>query len=396
MKDTRKNGTLILLPFIILLFVLPFPHTVAIRSLSLAAALFIAFRFRQQYAVGLRFPNKPVTIFWAAICALSLVYAADPLYTLNEIKNEVGYSMAAFFAFFVIASHEKNTHILFRTLAAGLLVIGGWAFYAWVVNGYSWDESGGYGGVGVFATYLVTILPAIVWMATSEPSMTWRRFAIALSIFIILLAFATGQRAVWPALMVELLLLCYLMVRMGKLQIHKAALLIIVTIVLFVGMFAFGEQRRFGESAELGGSILSDTRFAFWPSAIEHILQHPWSGGGLGRRAMAKAYPELIPQYNAFIWHTHNLFLNYGISMGIPGILAIVALFGAWLGYFWKSAIQHHALIGAAGVALVAGVMLRNQLNDFFVRDMSLLFWAQIGLFARMALQQRPAHGESA
>lgn len=111
---------------------------------------------------------------------------------------------------------------------------------------------------------------------------------------------------------------------------------------------------------------------------------------------MAKAYPELIPQYNAFIWHTHNLFLNYGISMGIPGILAIVALFGAWLGYFWKSAIQHHALIGAAGVALVAGVMLRNQLNDFFVRDMSLLFWAQIGLFARMALQQRPAHGESA
>jgi hypothetical protein len=44
-----------------------------------------------------------------------------------------------------------------------------------------------------------------------------------------------------------------------------------------------------------------------------------------------------------------------------------------------------------AGCALLAGVFLRNQFNDFFQRDMSLLFWALCGLFAGMLLAREEA-----
>lgn len=376
---------LLLLSFALLLIILPFPGTIAIRMLTLTLAFFIAWRiWWVQRPHNEPLPGKRIIGFWVVVCLLSLTYAVDPVYSLKEMKSELLNSLAAFFAFFVIAGNPERARYLVRALAVGLVIIGGWAAIAWVVNGFSWNESGRYGGVGIFASYLVTIFPAMVWLAYSETTPFWRRTALALLPFILLLAFATGQRAVWPALALEIFLCWYILVDLGKLakpRIAWAWILLVVAAFTATVMFLSNEHRFQGNSVDM----MSDTRVAFWPSVVENIAGHPMSGGGFGRQAMAKAYPELIPE-NRWLWHSHNIFLNYGLSMGFPGILAITLVFGFWARHFWQAIRYRHALAGMVGLALVIGVLLRNQFNDFFIRDMSLLFWAQIGLFARLCL----------
>jgi O-antigen ligase len=82
-------------------------------------------------------------------------------------------------------------------------------------------------------------------------------------------------------------------------------------------------------------------------------------------------------------WHPHNLFLNYGVAMGIPGIIAIVFLFFTLLRKFWELSRADDrivAMAGICGVLLVIGVVGRNLSNDFFQRDLALLFWSIAGM----------------
>ena len=85
--------------------------------------------------------------------------------------------------------------------------------------------------------------------------------------------------------------------------------------------------------------------------------------------------------------------------MGLPGMVAILLVFGALLREylrFWRSGDRRLVMIGVCGIALVLGVFLRNMVNDMFVRDQALLFWALngmlLGLGCRLSLPTaRPA-----
>ena len=133
----------------------------------------------------------------------------------------------------------------------------------------------------------------------------------------------------------------------------------------------------------LRDNVIQDIRIRNWPKIADRILEQPLYGKGFGRNAMSKAYPDLIPPESSEIWHAHNVFLNYGLSMGVPGMLALLILFACLLRKYWFLASNGSTLqrsIGIAGIAMVAGVVTRNLTNDFFMRDMSLLFWSLNGL----------------
>jgi len=118
------------------------------------------------------------------------------------------------------------------------------------------------------------------------------------------------------------------------------------------------------------------------------------AGAGFGRGVMNKAYPELIPSENTMLWHAHNLVLNYGLSMGVPGMLALLLVFAALLreyARFWQSDDQGLKMIGACGMVLVLGVFSRNMVNDMFVRDAALLFWALNGMLLGLGRRQAAA-----
>ena len=96
-------------------------------------------------------------------------------------------------------------------------------------------------------------------------------------------------------------------------------------------------------------------------------------------------------------WHPHNLVLNYGMSAGVPGMVAVLALFAALAWRFWQLALRGGRLArltGLAGASMVAGVFARNMTNDFFVRDGALLFWSLAGMLFGYALRHRSTSGD--
>src|SRR5947207_1607171 len=80
------------IPFVGLLLILPFPGTVALRLVCLAAAFLVALLCWRRLAPP-SVPCKPALLAWAAVALASLAYAVDSEYSLVEIKNEVGYAM---------------------------------------------------------------------------------------------------------------------------------------------------------------------------------------------------------------------------------------------------------------------------------------------------------------
>src|SRR5207249_8492814 len=102
-----------------LLFILPFPGTVALRLLCLAGAFVVAIALWRRLAPP-RIPCKPALVFWALVALLSLAGAVDIPYSLGEIKNEILYTTMAFVAFFadrkstrLNSSHVSNSYAVF-------------------------------------------------------------------------------------------------------------------------------------------------------------------------------------------------------------------------------------------------------------------------------------------
>lgn len=380
-----------LLPFMLLLAILPFPGTVALRLLCLAAAFAYAVYAWKRLAVP-PFPFKAVLAVWALFILASLFYAVDPAYTLGEIKNELGYTMMAFVAFFAISSDETRIKWMLLAFGAGALLL---SFAALLAAGLSggWESAGWHGGVAAYATYIAAVVPTMVLLIFFFKDVKIR----GLAIFVLALLFAAGfysaQRIIWPVLFSQAcVVLFFYRKNLGWDAGRMMAVLGILALVLVLGILSV-QKTRFDRgywAATASIQMTSDDRMAFWPKVMARIMERPLTGAGFGRGVMNKAYRDIVPDSNKDLWHAHNLVLNYGVSMGIPGMFVIILLFGA-LGWqylqFCRASNPRLKLIGVCGIALVLGIFARNMVNDLFLRDGALLFWALNGSFLGLGLR---------
>ncbi len=375
------------LPFAGLLIILPYPGTVAARLLLLLATFICAlvWYFRATPSAWAPLPCKPALAFWWLVGVVSLTYAVDPGYSLGELKNEYGYTLLAVLAFFVIGQDYNRARFALRAAAVGAILLCGWVCATWL-DGFGWKYSAGHGGAGVVATYIVTVMPAIVLVVLGDDSRTWRRIGILAGGLAFCALVLTKQRAAWLALALEFAVLLVLLARTGRSSLSTGRVMLAIGVIGMTALVTVVVSS-LDRMAPAGASGF-DTRVEFWPSVIAQIGAHPLAGSGFGRQAMKMANPALIPGYNRELWHAHNFVLNYGLGMGVPGILALLVLFAAWGRFFGRHAAS---AVGIAGCMLLAGVFLRNQFNDFFQRDMSLLFWALCGLFAGMLVARAEA-----
>lgn len=401
-----------LIPFMGLLILLPFPGTVAGRLLLLftSLAIAVAWQFRAHTRRSDFPPCRLPLLFWIAVCISSLAYSVDTAYTLGEIKNEVLYTMAAFFAFHVVSRERRQAQIILRGLALGTLILCLIALFNWLRHELVWQDNGLQGGVGSFSAYLVTAMPGLFWLSLEDDSIHGRRFARATVALALALAFITLQRAVWPALVAELLIALLLLRSGGRLPVGRRLLFVLGVAILAAGTLALvksNQMRGIQSMASLVPSAQSfdtpiaeqkgtdgDSRIAYWPAVLKKIAEHPIAGTGFGIGLLKKAYPDLVPPNFTALWHAHNVVLNYAIQMGLPGAIAVLGLFIGFARYFRQSMRDNPAVATAAiaGLMLLAGVFLRNQTNDFFRRDLALLFWCLLGIFSAM-VSKRPAAG---
>ena len=395
LSNRATESLWLFIPQAIFLFILPFTHTVSLRLLCLFLALVLVLILWKRYAPP-ALPCKLPVVLWAILALLSLTYTVDVPHSAREVKNEIGYVLAAFAVFYAAANNARAFRIMLAVMTTGFVVLSLWALASYLET-RRWNEAGYFGGSASYASYFLTVVPFVLfflWMPREQ-----RVFGYLAAMVLVALglacAFFTYQRVVWPVLVLQAGVAVFLLHR-GRLIKTPGKWLATGLIIGLVGsMFALQtvSQTRFGKTAFL--SITSDIRLTKTEAIADIIMEKPLTGHGFGRRMLFKTHPELAQDLSLF-WHAHNIFLTYGVQLGIPGILVIAALFLCLLYQFYRlyrSPDRITSLLGVVGIVLVIGVLARNQTNDMFSRDLSLLFASLAGLllgYGRRRLAQHP------
>lgn len=366
----------------VVLFTLPFSHSVALRLMALFGAwMCLAFAWRRLQVP--RIPLLPLLGAWAGLGALSLLWAVDRAYSASELKSEVLYAVLVYILFFALAD-PRRLELFRRTMLAATAASFASALY-WAL----WLEPNStrafFNGPGMYSTYLAMVYPfVLVWALDGSQSRRWRLAHLLLLALVFAGAAITRNRAVWLALALESALVIALHPTPPLAHWRARSRVAAVLAALLVLGSAFSAVllwRTHPATSSAIEMIRRDARLELWHFAAEKIQERPLTGYGFGRGA---ARAELRVRYGHRDWeHAHNTVLNYGLALGLGGIALVLALFGTVfvrLAQLWRrggSALSPYAL---AGLALVAGLFVKLMFDDFFYRQTTLFFFAVAGM----------------
>jgi len=158
----------------------------------------------------------------------------------------------------------------------------------------------------------------------------------------------------------------------------------------------------------LSALLTSDTigdlsmRQEIWSRALTMMADFPFTGIGLGcfERLMGMLYPLFLAPKGT-VTHAHNLFLQVGVDLGLPGLAAFALL----LGLAFRSGLRAHralaqervddlAALAAAGVASLAGICAHGMLDAAVWNNKgAFLPWVVMGLCVALGALHLPGCG---
>lgn len=172
---------------------------------------------------------------------------------------------------------------------------------------------------------LVVIVPLSLAMALRGDwsQRRWPRLIIALvTLFVLGMLLLTQSRGAYLAAVIALPGVVVL--RWPKLRY----LLLAVVMIGVVAFFIIGPERVV--ELVLGGSSASGLsgRLEVWSRALYAISDFPFTGIGIGtfNLVIPLLYPFFTIAPDAKLDHAHNLFLQVGLDLGLPGLIAYLAL----------------------------------------------------------------------
>jgi O-antigen ligase len=375
------------------LFILPFPGTVAFRLFTLSIAAITAALMWRRVAPP-KIPLKLPVALWIAVSVLSLVWALEPQNSLGEIKNEIGYTMVAFLTFYALTQSDRQWRLWKWAFLISACLVTSFAVY-YFIQGMSDRLVGGpgpvgwHGGPGSSSTYYILLCPLLfIALEQSLIKGSFRSVPWLLLIMMTMGAYLSYNRAFWIALAISAI--SFVGLRLFRRTDHgKALKLTAIFSIAALGLSAASlltvTVLRFSTEMSLDAmqKLLShNSRIALWEFTIKHIWTHPLIGTGFGigsERPLLDAQHFEIPK----LYHAHNLFLSYGLQMGIPGMIVLLFVFVAIAREFtslYRSSNDTCSKLGAAGLAILAGIIAKTMTDVHFARNNSLLFWALIGM----------------
>ena len=298
-------------------------------------------------------------------------------------------------------------------LSAGAAIAGVHAI-AFTAAGSTGEWLGRVGGAtnpiyfgGIVLAFSLMILPRITDISLTLPA----RAAFALSAALGLVASAlSGSRGAWLAIPVLLIIYMFTVARRDPAQQRFGIPLMVVSVVVAIAFLPGVPllERLFDAWKSLTvtspGFSETDTlavRWHLWKLSGQAIAEHPLFGGGPGlfRTALERAVAQ--GEANPFLLryhHPHNQYLSALLTAGIPGLLALVALFGV-PGRFCARGLllsdrqsQYVAWTGLAAVAVVATMAIGESI---FQRNSGIVWFALLASVS-CALAQGARNDKSA
>jgi len=129
-----------------------------------------------------------------------------------------------------------------------------------------------------------------------------------------------------------------------------------------------------------------------WYLSVAQIIKHPIFG--MGFSVWSTWYPHVIPLKMLYAQHSHNVYLNLMVEMGIIGTAAYFYLIWKVLRNFWKRCIAQTQDILTYGMWVSMLALLFACITDIFIEQfsVSILFWISLGLM--LSLSNRKENDE--
>jgi putative inorganic carbon (HCO3(-)) transporter len=206
------------------------------------------------------------------------------------------------------------------------------------------------------ALALLAPLAIALWIFPLPRRCLWARVlgGVAGSLMVGVIAL-TASRGAWMGTLAAILVLIGLRWRWGWLALPLgllAALLAVWRIGIDHAVDAALATRALGGAAQ---------RVEIWSRAIDMLQDFPFTGIGMGafKQVANLLYPFFLAGPDAEIPHAHNIFLQVGVDLGLPGLIAwlallILACVCAWLVYR-RGRGRNGSLLTGLGAGLLAG-----------------------------------------
>jgi O-antigen ligase len=329
----------------------------------------------------------PRPVLWCAL-AFASFFLAEALsgllhwrgsVTIGEIsENLVFFGLLPLFVLF-----ERNREILLDDLrrAAPWFALLAFAI-ALFQQSFGVRPEGGAGNSGVFAIVCsILFVFCCIRLAgqESDPPPRERLFGLAGFVASAASVLMSGSRALWPVVVaVPVIIAATGRTVSRRLAVGVTAALVVIAVVAAFG--PPGQRVRDGLQdlrlmQEGNYSTSFGKRMIVWQIGVEAIRESPWLGQGpdAPRRLMRERSVEvsgILLGYN----HFHNVILNEWVRAGIPGLLAIGAMFLVPLVATWRNrrrdaaALAAFQLVASAQFAFLASGMF-NILFDHDIVD---------------------------
>ena len=363
-----------IVPPAVYLFVLPFAHTISIRWIALGLGVIAATRY---YSIA-SIPKIPCIVpigLWLLVTTMSLARADNFSYSLSEFRVDVLYALAGFLVLFTLSESVREFRILLWSILVGACVISAIGVLGYLQHDHWVDGYQNY--LGEFSSCILMAIAVIPLVATEKIKRKRNLLAVAFALAIIVAAGAcTRSRMFWVSMVSMFFVagIMYAWEKPNKVRIAVVLSLLFISVIGTAG-FIFAAARP-GLDADN-----KDPRLAIWDQAIQNISEKPFSGAGFGREVYKDRYEKIVPGRG--LYHAHNIFLSYAEQMGIQGTVALIIIFVALLLEFvriWNANDLLMKNIGIAGTALVIGVIVKSTTDTHFGREVTLYFWAILGL----------------
>jgi O-antigen ligase len=384
-----------------------FGRSFAFGGAAICAVILFALSYRAD-APRVRLAGPAILaplLFWALWSVASLAWSVDPAYSRGQLSREVLDSLLVVLIFYMAPYNARALRVLVTSALLSLVAFGLLALVMDLQG--SWDPGLFHNGVGPWSTWLVLAAPLLFLLVAPQPTGFGRRtaslvVALALLLFIIVMARMTDNRIVWIALAAVFgaaSLIAALRWRQPLAQTPVRFVLPLLALLLVLTLaFVDAVKERatiYPRSTSVTATLERDPRLALWEHLRDRIGERPWLGYGFGRRILADSMSRELD--NPLLTHAHNAFASQWLQTGFIGMAAFVAFIGALLwryAAFVRARDEALALVGLVGIALVAGFVLKNLTDDFLFRSNAKEFWALTSMLLGYGVRREQRMGQ--
>ncbi len=319
----------------------------------------------------------------------------------REVDNRLRLLTLPFFALMVVA-YRPDRRWLWRGALVGL--VGGFAVAAFQVGSGMERAAGWTANAIVFADALIALVVLAVF-CRPPGELLWTTVACGFGVAAVALS---GSRGVWPGL--GIVLIAALLVSGGRARRLSWAMLALAALAVAASLWVEPlaratriQELRSDVQRLMDGDAMSSvgSRVTLYELAGQTFADYPLTGIGVGRfEQVVLNSPLCVPPAPRVefckLGHAHNDAAEWAATMGVPGLLALLAvylvplgLFALYLRRFGEGRARSTAL---AGLVLVLVYMLNGSSQSIFAHQLVASFYAvAIGvLYGFVLLEARP------